>query len=288
VRYDQLWRLATAALKKGAVRVSGTRIEWRIAGNCEAPVQVSYHARPPAKKDRGYVIVGPGRKRPISFTLWVKCRCCRSCKRHKVDDWSSRVLREYTSALQRGCRTWLATLTCSPVYLLLKQLHCINKEALKGKDFQSLPLARQRRDVDAECYRDIVKFLKRVRRGRSNQEPAEISYVCVTEFNSRGARQDEPMGNPHWHILIHEIYAEKPVRQRAFRSAVWIGGYTDFSLCEENPAYICKYLSKEGGRVRASKYYGTMLRWTVGSENSIEDVATSETDKAVVQERSET
>jgi hypothetical protein len=160
------------------------------------------------------------------------------------------------------------TLTCSPDYLYGSR--CVADAEIRRKgynfdDFCDPTKIELERQLDVVIYRDIQKFLKRLREGRvsSKAHPelarsipgAAFRFLCVAEAHQSG--------EPHYHLLIHEMYQSRPIRQRDIEDSMWPGGFVYTKLLQfetrshrQAAWYICKYISKSGGRVRASKMYG--------------------------------
>jgi hypothetical protein len=257
VQFDRLKLLAIKALKSGAEMCSSTRIEWSIQGSCAAPVNIVHFARPEGKGfkfDKRVLVVAPGKPKPLEITIKVPCKRCIRCTAKRKAMWAARAIAEHRLAIGMGCRTWFATLTCSPVYLHNRRSMLRLKWAMKGSDFDAMSQGRQFIELDRVIYRDISKYLKRLRKGRIGERlcpPAEFSFMCVTEAHQSG--------EPHYHMLIHERYAFEAIRQDALIGANWKGGFTYFKLVSDDPqhaAYCCKYLAKSQARVRASINYG--------------------------------
>lgn len=177
--------------------------------------------------------------------------------------WWRRVMTEFKTAEVSQCRTWMVTFTCSPDYLYKVVCECDRMQGLKGSNFAALTADQQFRLKDRVIYRDVQKFFKRLRRGRGkvgtkdSAPPAHFVHCIVTEAHQSG--------EPHYHCLIHEVYAYLPVLWRHMEGAAWIGGFYKINLVRDNPAYAVKYLTKEGGhsRVRASKGYGSPFKRSV-------------------------
>lgn len=238
---DHLRRIIGNALTQGAERESATVFRWNIAGRCESPVTLNYHARPEGHGARE-VLVAPGRAHPLELGMEVPCRKCRRCLIYRSALWTGRAKAEIGMAI----RTWFGTLTLDP-----------------GEQFRALSIARAEaasEHVDYDCLpeeerfirrvrvisRDITRWVKRVRK----ESGARLRYLLVSERHKSG--------DPHWHVLVHETRFQ-PVRYATLKSQ-WLHGHSQFKLVNEDApaAYVCKYLTKvnEGARVRASLRYG--------------------------------
>lgn len=268
IHYADITKLLVRALDGGALRESQMRFTWHIEGRCENPfirevygapelrltlwdrVQAALKEHPyasyikldPAKPVRGMIHVGHGTSHPFLLEIWTPCRRCERCRRARAALWRSRAETECKSA----SRTWFGTLTLRPEEqhrLLLKARQTMHG---KGFDLEALDVGDQFRVRCGEVSREITLFLKRVRK----QSAAPMRYLCVAEQHKSG--------DPHFHMLVHEVSDEKPVRH-AVLAGQWNLGFTKWKLVDDprQGAYLCKYLAKSSAaRVRASVGYG--------------------------------
>ena len=98
----------------------------------------------------------------------------------------------------------------------------------------------------AVISKEITKWIKRLRKNTGSP----LRYLIVVEKHKSG--------DPHFHLLIHEVDEDQPVLHRHLNQ-LWTYGFDHFKLVEGDKAanYVCKYLSKSLlARVRASKRYG--------------------------------
>lgn len=149
--------------------------------------------------------------------------------------------------LQFWPRTWFATLTLHPDVQRWVLEKARDRMAKSGSDFDALDYGEQFRLRVSAITPAITKVLKRIRKNG-----APFRYLLVAEAHKSGA--------PHFHALIHELSADRPIRYDTLKAA-WNLGFSQFKLCEDNrhAGYLCKYLSKSAAaRVRASKRYGQM------------------------------
>lgn len=209
----------------------------------------------------------------MTVEMEVRCRQCENCLKARAAHWRIRALAEYRAAEAAGGRNWFCTLTLSPAM----RMHVLNecrRGPRKSKGYARLPNWVQGIDFDAlgddEKFRakhavisqEITKFVKRVR----NNSGADIRLLCVVE--------EHKDGEPHYHLLIHEMRPEQPVRKHILKTA-WTWGHSDFSLCKGKQAasYVCKYISKSSkARVRASLRYGESNTEQSDIENEVNEV----------------
>lgn len=220
-----------------------------FAGNCSNPVTVELNARP-SRRGRKYVNI-PQEGMTMTVSMEVRCRQCENCLRKRAAHWRIRALAEFKASEAIGARTWFGTLTLNPEHRM-KVLNLARRGKFKipnweqGIDFEGLKPPEQFRAKHAIISDELTKFFKRVRKNSK----AELRMLVVAE-----AHKD---GEPHYHLLIHEMRPEMPVRQKVMTNA-WTWGYSSFTLCRDNRQafYVCKYLSKSSlARVRASLGYG--------------------------------
>lgn len=224
-------------LLEGGVRKSIARVERDCAPHCEKPQLVTSEGRPWA--------VGPDRvKRPggkiLILDLWVPCRKCDRCLAARAREWTRRAIVETTTRP----RTWFGTLTMDPHY------HAAALMRVRAKNPNWDQMTKEGRFGALVRYsgRELTLYLKRVRK----RSGAPLRYLLVAEEHSQ-----QLAGLPHFHILIHEMDADRPVRKEVLKTE-WTLGFTRWKLADTFTArYVCKYLAKEAStRVRASKDYG--------------------------------
>jgi hypothetical protein len=290
VHHDELLRLCARALDKGAVLTGPTRVEWDVSGFCENRVIRRIYARPsacghpvdnsgvipaipvihspdvsapaaqksaPAALNYKDIVVKRGTKAPMELIMKVPCKTrCRSCLSFRRKQWEFRAVTAALFAWTAGRRCWLGTLTCTDSFLYTARCAA----AAKVDDFDTLDDAVQFRLLDREVYRDVTKYLKRLRKGNAalGADPAQFTFLCVTERHDSDETAEYRRGTPHYHILVCE--ASRPIRKVALKGAGWPGGFVKFNLLDQNDfrgaGYACKYLAKQGGRLRASLGFG--------------------------------
>ena len=234
---DQLVK-AAHHLREGGVAKSVARLERDCAGRCERPQLVSSIGRPWA--------VGPDRRPNLApgklliIDLWVPCRKCGRCLQARASEWTRRAMVETT----RRVRTWFGTLTMDPHWHSLAVMRARSKHS----DWSTLTEERQFGALVREVSAELTKYLKRVRK----RSGAPLRYILVAEKHS-----EQLAGLPHFHLLIHELDADTPVRKAVLKDE-WKLGFSRWKLADRWSArYVCKYLAKEAStRVRASKDYG--------------------------------
>lgn len=209
-------------------------VHWDIAGNCNAPVTVILHGRPEER------IVTPDN--PSRFVeMEVACRKCENCLRRRAAMWRHKAGAEW----RLGVRTWLCTFTLRPDEAFRLTSKARLRLAKGGTDYDLLPVDEQFIEAEGEGYRHVQLLLKRWRKAG-----AVIRYLCVTEAHKSGL--------PHWHMLLHELDPERPLRHKDLKGS-WPLGWDSYKLVADQRAasYVAKYLGKEvRARVRASSDYG--------------------------------
>lgn len=214
-------KLARAiGLHGGAVSRRTFVSKWSVY--CDDPVKVYRSVKP------GSPII-PG----VETLMDVPCRRCEKCMRFKQMQWRERALSE----LGAWPRTWYLTLTFAPVHLA-----GVLAEAAAYQPRMSREAA-----IDRAAYKHLQRWLKRLRK-----EGHELRYLAVYENGSK-------TGRSHYHMLLHEVDAKKPVRKTALEE-----GWSSFvharlvSLSDRGVAsYLTKYMTKSLGiRPRASLDYG--------------------------------
>lgn len=203
--------------------------------------------------------------------------------RERRAEWERRTQREGVAAIDRGCRIWFGTLTGTPSYFSEVRLRATKVLAEGGIDFDTLPEGLRFYAKERESYRDVRNYLKRVREG-AKRVRNHFRYLLVSErvpdFNREG-KPNVNAGEPHWHILIMETDPRRPVRQDDLDGSQsisgWVGGFTMWSLWKPQSkicptaglGYICKYLAKDGGQIRASHGWGKPPLPDVSSVSSV-------------------
>lgn len=197
---------------------------------------VKVHQRGPAIYDRGPSHV---------LEMDVRCRQCVECLKARARHWKLRAQAEIKAT--EG-RTWFGSITLRPEAHFMAMSRARLRLAAQGIDFDRLDAKEQFSERVREIGPEITLWLKRVRK----ESGAMLRYLLVVEAHKSGM--------PHFHVLIHEVRPEGPVRERTLREQ-WTLGFTKFNLVAQGvntvSNYVTKYLTKSAiSRVRASKGYG--------------------------------
>lgn len=236
-------RLGASGL--GHVEVTGPNsLTMKVSGRCSDPVFASRTIRDFRNQGAKWMEVAKGEGRePIFQDVEARCRRCENCLRERARSWTARAIAECNAS----ARTWFGTLTCGPDVQCrtLMRARALAFETLAG-DYDAMPYGEQFvRRVDV-LGPDLQRYIKRVRKASG----AKLRYLLVAERHQSG--------DPHFHMLVHEVSEETPVRERTL-SGQWVLGFSQWRLSDPSAAwYVCKYLSKTlAARVRASHGYGT-------------------------------
>lgn len=227
--------VGTARQDAAAVWRPGTATEWDISGNCQTPQTVERFSRcPDGVRVNAWII------------LHVRCRKCPPCLWQRSKMWTERAIVETRMA----SRTWWITLTFKPELQQQALWRARQRCAKSAVDFDSLGF----RDRFAELHRQlgpqVTAWLKRVRK----ESATRFRYILVAEYHKSG--------DPHYHLLLHELVGNAPVRKAVMRDQWTKLGFSKFKLVEDDGSedacrYVCKYASKtSAARVRASRWYG--------------------------------
>lgn len=262
-----------------------TRLHWNVAGSgrlqCQKPVFREYIGAEPITEDMRHDRP-KGRKNTRSLELDTRCRRCGPCLEARKLLWRGRARAEVALA----ARTWFGTLTVEPDFQVLAGYRASLRLGRQGVRWDSLTKAEQFNERVRELSPEVTKWFKRVRKQasvalrqkarkddgclatvgkRCTCHPLQlftvtIKYLLVVEEHTGGGLQH---GLPHFHLLIHEVNENRPVRHECMKSK-WSLGHTDFKLIpspEEGGLkfanYATKYLTKSFlCRARASLKYG--------------------------------
>lgn len=213
-----------------------------LHADCTSPILMEAEGRPDAVlQDVGNV----KHRQKVFADMWVRCRQCEACLKHRARLWTSRAIAEIGMAP----RTWFATFTLSPDSHFRVMAACRKRLAFNGLVFEALPAGEQFQERNRECNLELTKYFKRIRKNSG----AEIRYLLVAEAHKSGL--------PHYHALIHEVKSDVTVSHRQLSDA-WTLGFTKFKLVDRDDVkaayYVAKYLAKSAtSRVRASGRYGS-------------------------------
>lgn len=232
-----------------------------VAGNCQRPVRILDWGRSELKNGKTRVVTGSGNAANF-MERDVPCRKCDNCLERRGYHWRLRAKLETTIA----ARTWMGTLTLDPTALVRSLTICRSAMHSQGLDYDALPYSDQFAQLDRLFYKEFQKRMKLLRKNTD----APLRYLAVTEAHKSGV--------PHWHVLLHEVDPDRPLRYDAdllgrqrvtvdgrrkwvkLRDPFWLAGFQHWDLKEAREAsYVCKYLSKSlDAKVRASTRYGSV------------------------------
>lgn len=236
--------LIRKALDAGAVKQDANSVLWDISGNCESPLYfhkkaVPNETRAAPRSFKRYV--ESTYANTIHLDIYVKCRKCPTCLRMRQSHWTYRAKSEIALAP----RTWFGTLTLRPQEHYNALMH--------GRAYMRSRSVEPDADVDELQLRHkviskwITLWFKRLRKSGIH-----FRYLLVMEIHKSGL--------PHYHLLIHEVLGQEPVRYSDLQT--WPHGFSSWKLVTDDGKgktahYISKYLSKAAeARVRASVGYG--------------------------------
>lgn len=262
-----------------------TRMRWNVAGNgklqCQKPVFREYIGAEPLTEDLRHDRP-KGRKNTRSLELDTRCRRCGPCLEARKLLWRGRARAEVALA----ARTWFGTLTVKPEFQSIAGLRADLRLGRQGVIWDELSHEEQFAERVREISPEITKWLKRVRKQASvalrqsrrkddgckatigqrctchplRSFTVTLKYLVVVEEHTGGGVLH---GLPHFHLLIHEVENDRPVRHEVLKSK-WSFGVTDFVLVPSPDDggikfanYVTKYLTKSFlCRARASLKYG--------------------------------
>lgn len=237
--FIRLFEKASQARFQTRVSLATLRVDW--SGQCSAPVPVEWHSYSGKSRTRTR-LVGPGAASFNRIEAMVPCRRCENCRKRRTMIWSARAIAEWRGS----ARTWAAALTFRP------EVHhwCLSlvrrRISEQGLDFDALAVDDRFSELHKVLSKEVTRFIKRVRFNTG----APLRYMEVVEAHKSGL--------PHYHVLLHEQRAEKPVSKRTLEQA-WRAGHSHWRLvrCEAQCAYLAKYIGKDNAsRIRASLNYG--------------------------------
>lgn len=184
-----------------------------------------------------------------TLSMKVRCRKCEGCRKERRMMWTARAAREW----RQSTRTWFVTLTLRPEDHYKLQTQVRVDVAAEGGNIDAMePRDRLERFLVAYRHR-MDLFLMRLRTGLRQQGWSQLRfrYLWVPEPHKSGAI--------HFHMLLHEVSDEMPIRKERIEAA-WPHGFIKAKLVksEEAARYVTKYLGKHHfeGRIRASTRYG--------------------------------
>lgn len=240
--YDAGVRQVSDAMALGKHQRKGAIThELDYSGRCSRPITVERKFRPDdisraVDFDKAVSV-------PTLYTdTLIACRNCEACLKARTTLWRRRAVTEYKLAP----RTWFGTLTVAP-HLRSQHLYLTGERlAAREVDFDGLNEERKFAERCRTLHTSLRLAFKRVR----NNAKTSFRYCAVFERHSDG--------EPHAHLLLHEILTRNPVTKRQLDDA-WHDGFSQWRLAK-SPAvcgYMMKYITKsKGTRIRASFRYG--------------------------------
>lgn len=164
--------------------------------------------------------------------------------------WRDRVLREFAKTEHHA----FLTLTFSEPHLMAVQAEAVLMD----------------RTLERAAYAHVQRYLKRLRKGRSEKQRAKaLSGATSAQLKWMGRRvtfppqkfrylfvfeEGEKNGRAHYHALIH---AAEPIRRGVFETEWRSRASAELIRSEEGTAsYVTKYLTKSLAVARASLAYG--------------------------------
>lgn len=243
---DRLQAVIAKGIASGVIRevrntasgpkLSKTVLQWDISGKCKVPVGRVLAARADS---------GSPDPKSLYLTLKVKCRKCDQCRDDRRYEWRMRIRNE----LRTSYRTWFGSMTFAPQGHFLMLTRARAKALARGVDPSEWSIRDEFLAREAEGYKEVQKFFKRVRK-ETALGPKALRYVVITEPHKSGL--------PHYHVLVHEKFHGQNVRHKCLNHH-WKMGFCNFKLVEEERRglYLAKYLQKDSSaRVRPSGGYG--------------------------------
>lgn len=223
-------RLAARLALKGATVIGAYApsvvADWSVY--CDEPVRVCRMV----KSGRG--------RRPLEVSFPAPCRKCAKCLLFRRMRWRQRIINELIQNDDAGRRSWLLSLTFSPPHLAIVLAEA--KALVRGGKPHT-------EAVEQAAYGHVQRFLKRLRKLTGSR----LRYIAVPEYG-------EANGRLHFHLVVHEL--DKPLLKRAIQSCWHSFSGAKLVDCSGNrgiagaASYVSKYVSKQGGKVRASTRYG--------------------------------
>lgn len=244
--YNFIMDQCLKAADRGLIVHSGLRREWNIAGNCENPYTVEMYGRTPDNLGGKGVLIAPGHGKAMLLEMQVRCRKCLPCRKAKAKLWTWRAVQETIASP----RSWFGTLTVNPAQRFLIVSGARQLAAERAVQYDHLDDAGKFEYQSKVAGKELTKWIKRVRANSG----ATLRYCLVSERHKSG--------DPHWHVLCHEVKEDQRVSWRELSNA-WHWGFTNFTVVKSPhhaASYVAKYISKSlQARVRASQAYGAFI-----------------------------
>lgn len=261
--------VARKALAHGGRRIGPATIAWDVSGKCESPRTVLLAGRPTrmpktvwrrdwqgATHDPRNWELAPGheqhivaelRNGPLYVEITTPCRRCRRCMWKRSAMWTDRAVAEINDSV----RTWFGTFTFRPERHALAGYAAMRSRKVGATEFSALTAEEQLVERHRQLAPEVTRFLKRVRKSAGINA---LRFMLVMEPHKSGL--------PHYHILLHEQDAARPITKRVLEAEWARLGLSHWRLVRTGEArdvasYAAKYLTKTNvARVRASIRYG--------------------------------
>lgn len=216
----------------------GGAMRWLVnsAGECDSPVVAHF---------RGVASFLPGSQMPKAVSAYLvstarRCRQCEWCRSMRSHHWSHRANSEY----DRAARTWLGTITLSPMQhawidaKVAKRAHQTGASWLV--DWSDKDRFRERAQVMGDLIQAWIKRFRQAETRRRRREaavhvfawpvfsnrsqnvrlkkakfcvvPAKFRYLLVAEEHRSERTSTTMIGRPHYHMLIHERWPYELIR----------------------------------------------------------------------------
>lgn len=228
--------LAKAALQGGLMSKFSGRLD--VKGVCIDAKEISFYTP----------------KTPYLVEAIVPCNQCVMCRWSKRKHWEERMHTE----LMRAARSWFCTLTASPAEHLKWEMVAKSRKYTKGQPWHKLTTKQKGRLINRVAVPDLQKWVKRVR--KAHDAPKMLRHIIIPEFHTK-----KLLGKPHFHVLLHEVSADYPIRKKRL-DTTWHKGFTNFKLVnniDKSCSYVSKYVAKDefhdGCRIKSSLRYGLEL-----------------------------
>ncbi len=246
MRFQNLkrWRLtAEAAIANGGDRPRFATIRKDVAGNCQSPLYREYYG---AEQILSSLDGRRTTKRGVVMTveLDIRCRKCEPCLRSRAAHWRFKCQNELSTAP----RSWFVTLTFRPESQYRAKCAANLRLLARSTTWEETTEDEKFRLVAEELGKEVTRYLKRLRKA-----DARIRYCLVVEAHKTGL--------PHFHMLLHEVSEDHPVRHKLLADK-WTSGFMNAKLTSSDSRvafYVTKYLTKSArARIRASADYGVI------------------------------
>jgi hypothetical protein len=180
----------------------------------------------------------------MTVELDIRCRKCEPCLRSRAAHWRFKCQNELSTAP----RSWFVTLTFRPESQYRAKCAANLRLLARSTTWEETTEDEKFRLVAEELGKEVTRYLKRLRKA-----DARIRYCLVVEAHKTGL--------PHFHMLLHEVSEDHPVRHKLLADK-WTSGFMNAKLTSSDSRvafYVTKYLTKSArARIRASADYGVI------------------------------